>query len=117
MPLRKLRTREHVLADLSVNHLERHVVLCGCSIQRMHSDYGYDRIMSTFDVNGEIEPGVVFVQVKATDNLPRKRTAKPYCGVLPCRSVRSGPGKRRKACRDETWTASSKGDLEAFLRC
>jgi len=68
--LRKLRTREHVLADLSVNHLERHVLLCGCSVQRMQSDYGYDLVMTTFDANGEIEPGVIFLQVKATDNLP-----------------------------------------------
>ncbi len=59
-----------MLANLSVNHLERHVLLCGCSVQRIHSDYGYDLIMSTFDANGEIEPGVIFLQVKATDNLP-----------------------------------------------
>src|ERR1017187_1853198 len=66
----KMRTREHVLADLSINCVERQVLLCGCSVQRIYSDYGYDLIMSTFNVNGEIEAGVIFFQVKATDNLP-----------------------------------------------
>jgi Domain of unknown function (DUF4365) len=68
-PPRKRRTREHVLADLSINYLERHVLRCGCSIQRMYSDYGYDLVMSTFNVNGEIEGGIIFFQVKATDDL------------------------------------------------
>ena len=68
--LRKLRTRGHVLADLSINHVERQVRLCGCSVQRMHSDYGYDLVMSTFNAMGEIEEGIVFFQVKATDDLP-----------------------------------------------
>jgi len=87
MLLRKLRTREHVLADLSINHLERHVLLCGCSIQRMHSDYGYDLIMSTFNANGEIEAGVVFFQVKATDNLPLLADGKTVSWVVSRRDL------------------------------
>jgi Domain of unknown function (DUF4365) len=69
-PLRKLRTRAHVLADLSINHVERQVLLCGSSVQRMQSDYGYDLVMSSFNAIGEIEEGIVFFQVKATDDLP-----------------------------------------------
>jgi Domain of unknown function (DUF4365) len=67
---RKLRTRGHVLADLSINYVERQVLLCGGSVQRMHSDYGYDLVMTTFSPIGEIEEGIVFFQVKATDHLP-----------------------------------------------
>jgi hypothetical protein len=68
--LRKLRTREHVLADLSVNHVERHVLLSGSIVQRPSSDYGYDLIMTSFNARGEIEPGSIFFQLKATDDLP-----------------------------------------------
>jgi hypothetical protein len=53
--LGKLRTRAHVLADLSVNYVERQVLFCGCAVQRIYSDYGYDLMMSTFKPNGEIE--------------------------------------------------------------
>jgi len=88
MLLRKLRTREHVLADLSINHLERHVLLCGCSVQRMHSDYGYDLVMSTFNANGEIEAGIVFFQVKATDNLPLLAGGKTVSWVVSRRDLR-----------------------------
>ncbi len=69
MLLRKLRTREHVLADLSINYVERQVLVCGCAVQRMHSDYGYDLTMFTFNANREIEAGIIYFQVKATDNL------------------------------------------------
>jgi hypothetical protein len=33
---RKRRTREHVIADLGVNHLERHILLCGHTPRRAH---------------------------------------------------------------------------------
>jgi hypothetical protein len=70
-PIRgKIRTRPHVIADLAVNHLERHVLLAGFTLQRIQQDYGYDLIMSTYNQRGEVEPGVVFFQVKATDELP-----------------------------------------------
>ncbi len=68
--LGKLRTRAHVLADLSMNYVERQVLLSGCSTQRIYSDYGYDLMMSTYKSSGEIEAGNVFFQVKATDSLP-----------------------------------------------
>jgi hypothetical protein len=65
-----MRTREHVIADLGINHLERHVLLCGCTVQRVYSDYGYDLMMTTYTPEGEIEPGIVYFQVKATGDLP-----------------------------------------------
>jgi hypothetical protein len=58
-----------VLAELGVNFVERQVLLCGHSVERVLHDYGYDMLLFTYDSNGEVERGVVFVQVKATDDL------------------------------------------------
>ena len=75
--LGKTRTRQHVLTDLSVNHLERQVLLCGYTLHRVQSDYGYDLVMTTYRKSGEIEPGSVYFQVKATNRLPvSKKTCK-----------------------------------------
>ncbi len=56
---RKRRTREHVIADLSVNYVERQVLLCGFTVERRWHDYGFDLFMNTYDPNGEIECGEV----------------------------------------------------------
>ena len=86
-PLRKLRTREHVLADLSINFLERHLLLCGCAVQRIHSDYGYDLTVSTFSATGEIEAGIIFFQVKATETLPLLADKKMVSWVVSRRDL------------------------------
>lgn len=70
-PPGKTRTREHVLADLSLNHVERQVLQCGFSVDRVQHDYGYDLTMATYNQAGEVEPGAVYIQVKASDRLPR----------------------------------------------
>ena len=70
-PTGKLRTRAHVLADLGINFVERQVLLCGFSVDRVQHDYGYDLTMATYDNAGEVEPAAVYIQVKATDRLPR----------------------------------------------
>jgi hypothetical protein len=66
---RKLRTREHVLADLSINYVERQVLLRGFAVNRLASDYGIDLQMRTYSDGGEVESGHVLFQVKATDSL------------------------------------------------
>lgn len=66
---RKQRTREHVLADLSINHAERFILEEGHTAERQHKDYGYDLLMRTFDVQGYSEPGWVFFQFKAAEAL------------------------------------------------
>lgn len=63
--VRKRRTREHVIADLSINYLERHVLNCGWSLDRFQHDYGLDAHIRTFDQHGQIEHGMIYVQVKA----------------------------------------------------
>jgi hypothetical protein len=67
--LRKRRTRNHIIADLSANYVERHILLCGHTVERVIHDYGVDLIMTCFDTNGEVEAGQVFIQLKATDYL------------------------------------------------
>jgi len=67
---RKRRTREHVIADLSVNHVERAILRAGHTVQRVLQDYGFDLYLTTYDANGEIENGLIFLQLKATDRLP-----------------------------------------------
>lgn len=74
LPPRKRRTREHVLADLSVNHVERQALLCGFSVFRLYPDYGYDLLVHTFAENGEVEPGELLFQLKATERLRQKRS-------------------------------------------
>ncbi len=66
---KKLRTREHVIADLGVNHVERHILRCNFSVERVEHDYGVDLLMFTYADSGEIENGDVRFQVKATDKL------------------------------------------------
>lgn len=65
----KLRTRQHVLADLSINYAERQILLRGFAVNRLFTDYGIDLGMLTFADNGEVENGHVLFQVKATDSL------------------------------------------------
>jgi hypothetical protein len=66
---RKQRTRQHVIADQSVNHVERVVIDAGHTAQRLTPDYGYDLVVFTYDKHGYLEPGAVYVQVKAAETL------------------------------------------------
>ena len=68
-PPRKRRTRAHVIADLSENHLERMVLLCGHILRRPIRDYGVDVTMFHFDSRGLLENGEVRFQLKATDQV------------------------------------------------
>lgn len=67
--MRKRRTRNHVIADLSANHFEKQVLLCGFTVERTVHDYGVDMLLFTFTDEGEIENETVSIQLKATDNL------------------------------------------------
>lgn len=77
-PLRKRRTRQHVIADLSFNYVERLILRCGWAAQRMSPDYGIDLYMETYGENGEIENDGVWFQLKTTENIkPTKRRTIP----------------------------------------
>lgn len=66
---RKLRTREHVLADLSANYVEKQALLCGFTTRREQQDYGIDLVVQTFNKRGEVESSRIHFQLKATDRL------------------------------------------------
>src|SRR6266508_3041226 len=66
---RKQRTRQHVIADLSVHHVEAFILEEGHTAQRKEHDYGYDLLVFTYDEEGFIEPGLVYIQVKAAELL------------------------------------------------
>ena len=66
---RKQRTRQHVIADLGVHHVEGFILEEGHTAQRFGSDYGYDLAMYTFDESGFVETGSVYFQVKASESL------------------------------------------------
>jgi len=70
---RKHRTREHIIADLSVNHLEYFVLKSGFTLEKFNADYGYDAELYTYEKMGEFENGLVYIQLKATDNIEIKQ--------------------------------------------
>jgi len=66
---RKQRTRQHVIADQSVNHVERFIIDEGHTAQRMEKDYGYDLLLFTYDEQGYSEPDFLSLQLKAAESL------------------------------------------------
>lgn len=70
---RKKRTREHVLADLGANHVEKVALGRGYAVDRVWHDYGLDLALYTFDGRGYLESGVVWIQVKSSDRLSKRR--------------------------------------------
>lgn len=66
---RPRRTREHVLADLSLNHAQHQVLHRGWILEHVVEDYGYDAYMLTYDSDGYVEPGLVLFQFKASDRI------------------------------------------------
>jgi hypothetical protein len=66
---RKRRTREHILADLSVHHVEGHVLRCGWVVERIVHDYGIDLELHTFDRSGQVQAVEILLQLKATERL------------------------------------------------
>lgn len=67
----KRRPREHVIADMSINFLERQVLRRGHQLVKVpQPEYGTDALMRHFAPDSrEIENGWVEFQVKATDHL------------------------------------------------
>jgi hypothetical protein len=66
---RKQRTREHVIADLSVHYVEGFILQEGHTPYRLTPDYGYDLVLFTHDQQGYLEPGSVYIQLKAAETL------------------------------------------------
>jgi hypothetical protein len=68
---RPRRTREHIIADLSVLHVQWIVANCGYVSEEPTHDYGYDLVLFTYNDAGEIENGSVYLQFKATDEIDK----------------------------------------------
>ena len=77
-PPYKQRTRQHVIADQSVNFLERFIIDEGHTVERQVKDYGYDLAMRTFDDDGYAEPGLAYFQIKASRLLRRDNSGYPF---------------------------------------
>jgi len=69
--LRKTRTREHMIADLAVNHVEREVLLADGTLERIVYDYGLDAIVQIHNADGEQEDGIVYFQIKGSERHER----------------------------------------------
>ncbi len=68
--MRKLRTRQHVIEDLSFNHIEKQILNAGFTMYRNSAnDYGIDGYIQTFRPTGEIDRKTVDFQLKSTDNI------------------------------------------------
>jgi Domain of unknown function (DUF4365) len=65
----KKRTRDHVIADLSLAHVQYFVANAGFTSEVKTKDYGYDLTVNTFDCAGLIEPLAILIQLKAPENL------------------------------------------------
>jgi hypothetical protein len=85
---RKRRTREHIIADLSRNHLERFVLHAGHVVERMVEDYGYDLALFTHDADGEPEDAFLLIQLKATDAPRWRQNGEALAWVMDCRDLR-----------------------------
>ena len=70
---RKTRTREHVIGDLAVNHVERQVLMRGFTMEPVAHDYGYDAIIFVYNAQGEAEEGVILLQVKSTEKADKNQ--------------------------------------------
>lgn len=68
---RKKRTREHVIADQSLAHVQWFIANAGFTSEAVGKDYGYDVTVNTFDENGFIEGGAILIQLKASETLAR----------------------------------------------
>jgi hypothetical protein len=65
----KKRTREHVIADISLAHVQFFVANAGFTSEATTKDYGYDLSVNTFDKEGLIEPLAILIQLKGSEVL------------------------------------------------
>jgi hypothetical protein len=78
----KQRTREHVIADLCENHVERLAILAGYTIQRVEKDYGYDVFLATYDDDGYLEQELVRLQLKSRTKIWKIKLRTEECFSL-----------------------------------
>ena len=68
--MKKLRTRQHIIEDLGLNHIEKQILLSGNILRRdMKEDYGYDSVIDTFDAQGQVDNRSFMVQLQSKDGI------------------------------------------------
>ena len=68
--MKKRRTRQHIIEDLGLNHIEKHILVSGNVLRRFAAyDYGYDGMIDTFNEHGEAENLSFKIQLKSTDGI------------------------------------------------
>ncbi len=86
----KLRTRQHVIEDLGFNHIEKHILLAGFTMQRTFvHDYGFDGSIQTFKETGEIAVESAEFQLKSTDNIQFLASKKAFVFDLSLRDLKT----------------------------
>ena len=64
----KLRTRQQIIEDLAINHIERQILLSGNVLKRKGDiEYNYDGAIVTFDETGQINNLSLMIQLESTD--------------------------------------------------
>jgi hypothetical protein len=99
--VRKQRTRPHVIAGLSESHLDQHVHECGYTIEHVRKDYGYDAFIFTFDDNGGIENGLIYVQLKATDKVRMSASHRKVLYSISTRDIKLWQDEFMPVCLKE----------------
>jgi hypothetical protein len=87
-PSGKIRTPQHVIADLSYNFLERKVLQRGHWLDAPRNDYGIDAILFHHNERGEAENGEVRFQLKATNSLRTSHDGKQISQRIETRHLR-----------------------------
>ena len=72
------RTKQHLIADLSVNHVERIFLEAGHVPMGIPKDYGYDLTVTTHNSNGFAESGLIYLQLKAARRLKQASSGNGY---------------------------------------
>src|SRR5262249_1115851 len=62
----------------SLNYVERFIIDEGHTTLRLTQDYAYDLILFTYDERGYAEPGVAFLQLKASETLAQSGSEYVY---------------------------------------
>ncbi len=70
------------------------------SVERIEYDYGYDLLIFTYDAEGEIENGQIYIQLKATDSLSTLADQKTISFTLT-RSVDKDLEVASRICREK----------------
>ena len=66
----KLRTRQQIIEDLALNHIERQILLSGNVLERNKDDnYDYEGVIDLYNEQGQVSNLSLAVQLKSTDSI------------------------------------------------